>query len=182
MKTLCAVGAVALWLGGAGVVHAMSIGASGGLSVLSPRGGGDTFTALGVPGTSGVFAAAFQPGLRLGSSSASGSDIFAELGLSSAMASGSNITSFQGTLNYQYRFTASGTSPFVTVGAGLMLLAGDFSSTNAVLGGGVGVRGMVADGHGAMRAELHVDYIAEDTTSFAGGVAVGIKLGFDLIL
>jgi len=165
-----------------GPARAMSIGANGGVSVLTPTENGDNLTTIAMPGGGGFFGLGFQPGLRLGSSSESGNDFYADLGIASAFASGSDITSFQGTANFQHTFSPTGTSPFVTVGVGGMFLGGDFESTNAVLGGGLGVCGRVSDGHGILRAEVRVDYIAEDTDGFIGGVAVGFKLGFDLIV
>lgn len=53
---------------------------------------------------------------------------------------------------------------------------------NAVVGGGFGVRKRVSEGHGALRGEFRVDYITEAQQGFVGGVALGLKLGFDLFM
>ena len=168
----------------AGQAYAMSIGTNAGVTVFTPKGGGDNLTTVGVPAGGGLFGLGFMPGLRLGSSNANGNDFYADLGIASAFASGSNITAFQGALNFQHAFSSdAGTSPFVTVGVGMLLLGGDLTtSSNATVGGGFGVRSHVSQGHGVMRAEVRFDYVTEDSAGLVGGTVIGFKLGFDLIM
>lgn len=129
-------------------------------------------------------AASFAPGLRLGTSSASGNDFYVDFGLASTSVSGFSATSFQTTLNYQRAFSpTSNTSPFLNAGIGAMVLTSDSDTfTNTVVGVGLGVRSLVSQGHGAIRGEFRIDYIGEDSQGFAGGTAIGLKLGFDLYL
>ena len=181
LRSIAIVLPLTLWAGSA---QALSLGANGGLSVLIPRDGGDPLTQIGLPAGSGLFGLSLQPGLRLGSSSASGNDVHVDFGLASLFISNSSATTFQGTVNYQRTFSAdAASSPFITVGAGVMVLTGDLNTTtNPMFGGGVGMRSRVSSGHGVLRGEVRVDYIGDDTQGFEGGTAIGLKLGFDLIL
>ena len=163
-------------------VHAggWSIGSNLGISVLHPKGGEDNLLALGVPGSAGQLVPGFQPGLRLGFG-ASGNEGFFDVGLNTLAVSGETISAFQVSANYQHDFSATGSSSYFTVGAGILGQSYESQThSNLIVGGGLGVRNRVADGHGALRAEMRLDYITEDTRGFVGGLLFGIKFGFDL--
>jgi len=163
-----------------------SIGSNLGFSVVKPKGGGDDLVVVGAPGSVGLIVPGFQPGLRIAFpvDAKRQNEIYFDGGLSLFNGSGETLTNYEVTVNYQHTFSLAGSSsPYVTVGGGLMgqNFAGE-SNTNTLLGGGIGGLTRVRDEHGAVRVELRYDYIFEDEMGFEGGHLISLKVGFDLWL
>ena len=159
-----------------------SLGANVGLSVLSPKGGGDALTNFSWPGGGNEIFGEFLPGLRVGLVGAGERhEFYVDTGVNATSFSGESIHNILLTLNYQYNASTDRSAPFVTVGAGVTSFDGGGDSfTNGILGGGAGILHRLGNGHGAVRGEVHVDYITEDKNGLEGGTLVGLKLGFDL--
>lgn len=170
---------------GADSAHAegWSIGSNFGFTVVQPKGGGDNLVAIGLPGSVGQVIPGFQPGMRVGFPFGAGAnETYFDAGLSSLTASGETLTGYQVTANLQHNLSSTGSSsPYFTVGGGVLGQSYPSESfSNPILGGGLGLLGRVADGHGTLRAELRFDYVFEDQQGFEGGSVLGIKFGFDL--
>ena len=162
---------------------AVSIGTNLGFTHYLPS-SGDGLSMLAVPnvGAYGLFA----PGLRI--TQPLGTDgrqsIYFDGGLTYMSASSNNVHIVSLMAGYQFAFSEAESAPYVTVGVGLNSGGGTgvSSITNAVLGGGVGVRHRLPHGKGALRAELHVDHELDSQNSDASLTGIGLKLGFDLDL
>lgn len=101
----------------------------------------------------------------------------------------------QSTLNASYAFGGDqGLVPFVSFGAGIATRSvkdlgpgnQSVSTLSGVFGGGFGVQRAVARGNGALRCEVHYDYVSQGEDSgivlVPSQSAIGLKLGFDLWL
>jgi len=167
-----------------------SLGANLGYSMISPAYTGAEKTNLfGWPSsTNGV-----TPGLRIGFTGENPQhEFYFDTGLSITSTTGISSRDFIATANYQYNFGASGSvAPYLTAGGGLLLTGGkiealdiDYSATSAVLGGGVGIRHKMGNGHGTLRAEARFDRTTEgkdnDELIIPKANVFGLKLGFDL--
>ena len=122
-----------------------------------------------------------EPGLRLGIiGSNGGEEGFLNTGFTLLSGSGETFYALVNTLNYQHNFSPGGVSPYVTAGLGFVTI-GDTGNneTNLIVGGALGVRTKVADGHGAFRSELRIDHLNESDARRSFD-SVGLQLGFDL--
>lgn len=166
-----------------------SVGNNFGVSILIPTEGGDSNVLVDVPSGSGLgfFFLAAQPGLRFGFTNDARRDEFhLDTGLSMISGGGDSFTTLQLTGNYQHAFgDATKSQPYLTAGLGTNLVTGGGSSASSfVVGGGVGQRIWVADGHGSVRFELRFDRLGEVKES--GYViqqainAFQMRFGFDL--
>jgi len=167
----------------------ISIGTNLGINHYIPE-HGDGLTKFAWPSASDPFFYTFSPGLRLtfGLGESARQALYLDSGLSSYAISGESLTMVQFMLGYQMCFSAAATAPYLTGGAGMMVLGGGEGEawSNPVLGGGLGVRHTLAHGKGAFRAELNLDRQFEvmrrgDVVSQALTV-IGLKIGFDLHL
>jgi hypothetical protein len=162
---------------------AVSIGTNLGFTHYLPS-SGDGLSLLAVP-NSGNFGL-FAPGLRI--TQPLGTDgrqsIYFDGGLVYMSLSGDNAHTLGLLAGYQYTFSEAASAPYVTVGVGLNSSGGTGvpSTTNPVIGGGVGVLHRLPHGKGALRAELHLDREIDTDNSEASITGIGLKLGFDLDL
>jgi len=164
--------------------HAVTmVGTNFGLSVLMPPDGGDDLIAIAAPGQAGTLVPGLIPGLRIGASSGP-HEGFLDLAISLLSASGTSITNVTAMANYQANFSpASLVSPYVTAGFGVVHVSYESESeTSPVVGGGVGMRRTLGNGHGAVRFEVRADHFFESDQALIEGTAIGFKLGFDLYL
>jgi hypothetical protein len=160
-----------------------TLGTSFGVQFISSP-GASTVTILGIPSSPGIFFSGVQPGLHVGGLTDSGSEeIFLDMGWSLASLNGESIYSILNTLNYQHNFGTPGTQPYLTVGGG-MLVQGYLGSSDSygMLGGGVGLRNLVASGHGDVRFEFRYDRVFSSDALGEDLNVIGIKAGFDLLL
>jgi len=172
-------------------VHAgtMSIGTNFGINHYIPE-RGDGLTTFAWPNASNPMFYTFSPGLRLtfGLDENAKQALYLDNGLSVYAISGESLTMIQFMLGYQACFSDAPTAPYLTGGAGLMVLSGVEGEawSNPVLGGGLGVRHTLAHGKGAFRTELHFDrqfevmrrgYVVSPALT-----SIGLKIGFDLNL
>ncbi len=160
----------------------ISLGTNLGLMVFDPSGSGSNSTTIfEMPNSAGDL----QPGLRLGFRPADPHhELYVNTGLIYTSHSGHNTHMIEATLNYQYNLTPQeATSAYLTAGGGLFTVGGtgENSSTSGLVGGGLGVRFRVAEGHGSLRAEARVDRLGE-SDSVHEGTMLGLRLGFDLWL
>jgi len=162
-----------------------NIGSNMGFGVLSPKETGDKFLLFAIPSSQGPATLTLQPGFRLGTTFASGQrEGYLDLGFNVFNRSGGETaTSYQVSANLQLNGSSNKpTSTFTNFGVGVagQSFSDGGRSTNPIIGGGIGVRNRVAEGHGALRGELRYDYIFEDAEGFIGGWFLGLKFGFDL--
>ena len=167
-----------------------SLGTNVGLSVLTPKRGGDNFINFSWPGGGDGFLAEFMPGLRLGAMWAGEKrEVYLDTGVNvtSDSRTGDSIRNVLVTLNYQFNAATNiPVAPFVTVGGGVTNAGGVTTeggsawTTNVILGGGAGILHRLGNGHGAVRGEVRVDHITEDEEGLEGGTLFSLKLGFDL--
>lgn len=165
----------------------MLVGTHMGFTHFSPE-DDDGLSVFAFPAQASFFGT-FQPGLRIGGflDDTGRHEIFVDSGVMLLSSDGRSINIFQLMGGYQHFFGTGDLSPFVDVGVGILHLGDDDDSINAmVVGGGLGVRRTLAHGHGAVRAELHVDHQFEGKDNGAVAIeainAFGLKLGFDLYL
>lgn len=162
--------------------RAVSLGANFGVSMFMPRSGGHVIV-IAAPGGA-LLTPTFQPGLRLGSVSETvGVEFFVDAALAhTSYSEGTGLTTFSATANVLKPFAGNETStPFVTLGGGVLHSNYDGDSDdNLIVGGGVGVRHRVRDGHGALRGEFRADYVPENGRGSQALMVYGIKFGFDL--
>lgn len=152
---------------GAGVVHA---GATSGTNAV-----------LALPSN----ALTYQPAFRIGfGNDLHTHDAFVDAGALVIDEAGSTLSLIVGSLNYQYVFTRSLAAPFANVGVGFMREGGAVrATTRPTYSGGLGVRRMTRDGHGALRAEARVDHLKGDGSYGRPDLTtIGVRLGFDLWL
>ncbi|TMQ70770.1 MAG: hypothetical protein E6K81_11845 [Candidatus Eisenbacteria bacterium] len=154
-----------------------TLGSNFGLGVISS--GGESVTTFGVPNGGGLFLGSVQPGMRIGFIVPSGEyDVYLDTGLNVVSGSNETIHSLITTFNGQYNFSSGlDTTPFVTGGIGFARIGGGGGSdTEALLGGGFGVRRKIGGDHGAFRAEIRYDRLRLSD----GANCFGIKLGVDV--
>jgi hypothetical protein len=166
----------------------MFFGTSLGVTHFIPE-DGDGLTAATWPSQAGFYLPTFMPGLRVGGflDEAHQQSLYLDTGLFYATSDGNSLMNLQGLLAYEFAFGDQPTVPIVNVGVGVLHVGDDDDSYNSmVIGGGLGLRHRLAHGHGALRAEVHVDrqFEAEDNghTVLPALTAVGAKLGFDVYL
>lgn len=166
----------------------MFFGTSLGVTHFVPE-DGDGLTAVAWPSQTGILFPTFSPGFRVGGflDAAHQKSLYLDTGLFYASSDGSSFTNLQGMLGFEYAFGDKPTVPYIDFGAGVLHLGSDDQSYNSmVLGGGVGIRHRFAHGHGAVRAEAHLDrqFEAEDDGDVVlpNLTAIGAKIGFDVYL
>jgi hypothetical protein len=160
----------------------ISIGANLGVAVYDPE-NGDSTTIVGWPASQ----LTYLPGMRIGiSDEGFRNEIYFDTGLN-LQDKGRLFYLFELTTNYQYAFSPTRmTSPYITAGAGLILARsrsffGDPEhAIGGALGGGVGFRNRLPNGHGAIRAEVHFDHMFEADPLIAPANLYMLKVGFDL--
>jgi hypothetical protein len=159
------------------------VGTNFGFSVLMPPHGADDLVTVAAPGQAGTVFPGLIPGLRIGASSGL-HEGYLDLAISVLSASGTTITNLTAMANYQANFApASLVSPYLTAGVGVVHASYESeSATSPVVGGGVGMRRVLSNGHGGMRFEARVDHFSKSDQGFIEGTAIGFKLGFDLFL
>jgi hypothetical protein len=162
---------------------ATMVGTNFGLSVLMPPDGGDDLIAIAAPGQAGTLVPGLIPGLRIGASGGH-HEGYLDLAISLLSASGTTITNVTATANYQANFSpASIASPYLTAGFGVVHVSYESESeTTPIVGGGVGLRRTLSNGHGGVRFEVRADHFFESDQGLIEGTAIGFKLGFDLYL
>lgn len=126
----------------------------------------------------------YQPGVRLGIGNARHRDeVLFDTGLLVIDEGGSTFSQFIANIAYQRAFRASqATSPIATLGIGIQREGGaSESSISPMVGAGLGLRHVIHEDHGAVRAEFRVDYLAsDDTFSRPALTSIGVRLGFDV--
>lgn len=184
MKRLLAIGVVAVGVLAAQPSRAdVSLGAHFGAAFVFPK-QSDSFFTTGAPfSTAGGFVAI--PGLRIGFTGGTGHH---EGYIDTAFRFDGNYRtrSFLVTGNYQYNFNG-GFAPntvFLTVGGGLVYAGtrvqnDDRGSTSGMIGGGVGFRQLVSQGHGTIREEFRLDYVSH-SDFIPEAIMLSAKFGFDL--
>jgi hypothetical protein len=156
------------------------LGVDLGLSVVNPEGTGDNVTVVAWPSNVLELLPAFRFGAAFGRSEEH--EIFAKTGLVYESTNGGHFSVLSLTGNYQYAFPVQGSvSPYLTAGGGLVSVSDRSSDTSALLGGGVGARFRVGDGHGALRLEGRYDHLSEGDTLDGAGV-ISFLFGFDLLM
>jgi hypothetical protein len=163
-----------------------SIGTNLGITFISPD-GGDGVTAVAIPGGVG----GFQPGLRVGRALESPRhELFADTGLLLYSTESFSSNAFELTGNYQWNLAPDrDTGPYLTTGFGFLVQSVEVGSTrvggtSAIFGFGVGLRRMIAERAGSVRAELRLDRVTEARDDGVVVVPdanlVSLKLGYDL--
>ena len=126
----------------------------------------------------------YQPSLRLAAGTPRHAhEIALDTGLLLLDEGGDPLRLLVGTLNYQWSMRSRWrTSPIASAGLGLYHEGTELrSTTSATFGLGVGVRHVVRDEHGALRAEFRWDYLrAAHETGRPNLTTLGVRLGFDL--
>ena len=190
---LAAALAILAFLGAANPSPAAAQGAAGassprfllgmdlGLSIVNPETSSENLTVVAWPSNVLELLPAFRFGAAFGRSEEH--TVFAKTGFLSESTGGHSSSVFSLTGNYQYAFPMEGSvSPYLTAGGGLVSTKGDSNSdTSALLGGGVGARFRVADGHGALRLEGRYDHVSQGDHLDAAGV-ISFQFGFDLLM
>jgi len=166
-----------------------SLGSNLGLSLY----GGDS-SGMSAPYRSGGKLEGVAGGLRLGIAPGNGQhEIYLDSGFGRLSGGGHVSRSSIFALNYQLNAPApAATRPYATFGVGFVSLAErsavsgssvtSVGSTSMIIGGGVGLRHAVAQGHGGLRGEMRLDYLTEGSgsTGYGSGYVISLKLGFDL--
>jgi hypothetical protein len=126
----------------------------------------------------------YQPGLRLALGDARHAhELYFDSGLLLMDEAGSTVGMFSALGGYQHTFWARRRdAPFVNVGLGLYREGGATrSATSTAFGGGVGLRHIVGDMHGAVRIEARWDRIRGSAEFGRPRLdTIGLRLGFDL--
>jgi len=161
----------------------LSLGSHVGITMIrSERPGSGSSTVIAWPSSSFTY----QPALRIGLGDEDRThEMLLDSGLFFLDQAGSTLSLFTLTGSYQHTFSSkSRTAAFANLGAGVYREGGAAqSSTTSTFGGGVGVRRVVGDRNGAVRAELRVDRLHSDNTFGRPALNfVGLRLGFDLWL
>ena len=157
-----------------------------------PNSASDVF---GVPGNQ----AWGQPGLRAGYlNSKGGWDVFADVGVAHKVGPiGGDLTALE--IMPQAQANAHpwrGPAVFVNAGLGVLYERESISKTRSldairpIMGTGVGIRGLISEGHGLLRLELRYDYVGKHISGVAPQRIVvfpatnlcSVKCGFDLLL
>ena len=159
-----------------------SLGSHVGLGHISSRveGSGSSF-AIAWPQS----AFTYQPGMRIALSDSSRKrELQFDSGFFWLDQAGSSYSLLDISASYQRCFGAGTTAPFANLGLGLLSegSAGS-SSISGSFGGGVGVRRVVRERRGALRAEARADWLLRDATTGRPALrTIGLRLGFDLWL
>lgn len=128
----------------------------------------------------------YQPALRIAlSDKAHTHELLVDSGLFLLDQAGSTLSLFTGTASYQHTFSsAARIAAFANLGAGIFREGGAARGTaKATFGGGAGVRRIVGDGKGIVRAELRGDHLQSDGAFGRPALtSIGLRLGFDLWL
>ena len=128
----------------------------------------------------------YQPALRLAVSDARHRDeLQFDSGLFLLDESGSTLSLFASMFSLQHTFWSSRpTAPFANVGLGWFREGGgERTSTKQSYGAGIGVRHVVKQNHGALRAEFRFDRLEPDALKGRRQLTtIGLRLGFDLWL
>jgi hypothetical protein len=171
----------ALALASSSRAETWSIGPSIGVEVMGS--GGFAVAVFGMPAGPDVFAPTVTPGLRIGATTESGHHQgFLDTSVQLVAGTGGTYYRSAATLNYLYAFR-SGSSPYVTFGAGLSNFGFDGAGESFTLYGlGLGVRSRLGHGHGALRVELRYDH--GQAQQYRGDAlhTIGLRIGFDLDL
>jgi hypothetical protein len=126
------------------------------------------------------------PGLRVGfGDSRHANEILLDSGLFLLDEAGFTLSLFSASASYQHAFASSRPlAPFTNVGMGLFREGGSMrASTSVSFGGGVGLRRIIRDRRGTIRAEMRADYLQRDPTFGRPPLtSIGLRLGFDLWL
>jgi len=160
----------------------VSLGANLGFARYNPD-FGDGTTIIGWPSSE----LTYMPGIRVGlSDEAYRNEIYFDTGFT-LLDSNASASVLELTGNYQLAFTpAKEVSPYVTAGGGIITAhtSGGFSesSTGGVIGGGLGFRDRLANGHGALRFEGRFDHLFRADPLLEKANLVQLRLGFDLYL
>jgi len=125
-----------------------------------------------------------MPGFRLAVRTASGHQLYLDTSIFLSSYSGHATASVQALGNYQYDFQPRAlASPYVTAGGGLYHFDnGDLGPpvTQAIAGGGLGIRRRVAAGHGDFRLEARYDHYFPSHEELSIANSFATKFGFDL--
>jgi len=128
----------------------------------------------------------YQPALRVAvGDSQHRHELQVDSGLFLIDEAGSTLSLIAAAAGYQHTFAASWrNAPFAAARIGLFHEGGERrASTVRSYGAGVGLRHLVREGHGALRAELHVDHLVSDSEIGRPALTtLGLRLGFDLWL
>jgi len=165
------------------VAGSWSLGSHLSLSTIrSERPGSGSSTVFAWPSN----AFTYQPALRVGLSGESRAhELLIDSGLFALDQAGSTLSLFTATASYQHSFRAgSRTAPIVNAGAGLYREGGAvLSSTSSTFGVGAGIRHVVGDRKGTLRAEFRYDRLHSDNALGRPALNfVSLRLGFDLWL
>ena len=160
-----------------------SMGSHFGMSVIhsSVEGSGSS-TVVGVPAS----AISYQPGLRVAvGNSGRSRELGLDLGLFVLDEGGARLSLFNASFNYLHCFRPLRKfGVLASTGAGVVREGGGArSSYSASFGGGVGLRRVVRDNHGAVRIEARIDCHGRDGVRGRPFLTTaGLRLGFDLWL
>lgn len=157
-----------------------TLGAHLGAGVVSSGSDGGSSAVWAIP--SNVLT--YQPSVRIGFGTARhGHDAMLDLGSLVIDEAGSVLSLNVATLSYQYVFRpGSKASPFINAGLGFYREGGasDITTQNT-LGAGLGVRRVLRDDHGVIRAEFRFDYLEGDDDFARSQLRTfGVRVGFDL--
>lgn len=129
---------------------------------------------------------AYQPSLRLGIATESHAhELAVDSGLLLIDEAGSTLSELATNVTYQYAFRASAPlNPYANVALGFYREGGAAAvSTSLAYGAGLGIRHVVSERHGCLRAEVRLDRLEADTKIGRPYLTLyGLRLGFDLWL
>ncbi|TMQ70009.1 MAG: hypothetical protein E6K81_13600 [Candidatus Eisenbacteria bacterium] len=151
-------------------------------TIHSERPGSGSSTVVAWPANAFTYQPAFR--IAVGNASHTG-EVLLDSGCFFLDEAGSTLNLFVSTLSFQHTFLAgAATAAFANAGAGIFREGGAArSSTTATFGGGIGVRRIVGEKKGAVRAELRVDRLHSDNVVGRPALnVVGLRFGFDLWL
>lgn len=128
----------------------------------------------------------YEPGLRLAlGSDRHTDDVMLDTGWLKLDEAGSTLSLFVATASYQHVFRPEWNwSPFANAGLGAYREdASTVTHTSARWGGGIGVRHVVHEDHGALRFEVRYEHLDENRESGRPTLKTwGVQFGFDLWL
>lgn len=128
----------------------------------------------------------YQPGLRISVSDARRAHTWSlDSGLFLLDEAGSTLSLFSSSASYEFAFHPGGQNvPFLNGGIGLYREGGAVEASTATsYGAGLGIRHVVSERHGALRAELRADHLMhDDILGRPPLTTLGLRLGFDLWL
>lgn len=161
---------------------AWSLGSHMGLAHISSgvEGSGSSFS---IAGPQSAFV--YQPGLRLGfGDERRMQEVQLDVGFFWLDQAGASYSLLDLSTSYQRCLSGGSTAPFANLGLGLLSEgSAGRSSASGLFGLGVGVRHVIRERRGAVRAEGRVDWLLRDkTTDRPALTTIGLRLGFDLWL